>query len=43
MKTRKLYRDARTGRFCSLARVKRSPKTTVTETVRAAKAKRRCS
>ncbi len=38
----KLYRDARTGRFTTKARVKKHPKTTVTETVKPKKARKRC-
>lgn len=32
-KTRRLYRDARTGRFVTPETVKRRPATTVTETI----------
>ena len=34
MKTKKIYRSAKTGRFVKKATVKRHPDTTVTETVR---------
>ncbi|MDT0631322.1 hypothetical protein [Rubrivirga litoralis] len=38
-KTRKVHRDAGTGRFVTKRKVQRSPKTTVTETVKVTKRK----
>lgn len=38
-KTRKVHRDAGTGRFTTKRKVQRSPKTTVTETVKVTKRK----
>ncbi len=40
-KTRKLYRDAKTGRFVKKSVVKRRPDTTVTETIPIPKRKKK--
>ena len=40
-KTRKVHRDAETGRFVKEGYVKRNPKTTVTETVPVVKPKKK--